>query len=57
MKRVVRPWKGLPKEVVDTPCLEVSKELLEVALSALARVPRWASGTDGAAEHGVFHGQ
>ncbi|RMB93059.1 hypothetical protein DUI87_30565 [Hirundo rustica rustica] len=35
MERVVGPWKGLPREVLECPSLEMPKEGLEVALSAL----------------------
>lgn len=45
MERLARPWKRLPKEVLGSPCLEVSNERLEVALRALARLPGWGSGT------------
>lgn len=34
-EKVSRHWKGLPTEVWESPPLEVSKEHLEVALSAL----------------------
>jgi len=33
--RVVRPWHRLPREVVDTPSLEVLKARLDGALSSL----------------------
>ena len=35
-EKVVRLWKGLPRDLWECPSLEVSKEHLEVALSALA---------------------
>lgn len=31
--RVVKPWAALPREVVDTPSLEVLRVRLDVALS------------------------
>lgn len=34
MEKVVRPWEGLPRAVVESPPLEESKEQLEMALSA-----------------------
>lgn len=46
MERVVRPWKGLPKEVAASPCREGSNERLEAALSALAWLPRRRSDTE-----------
>jgi len=33
--RVVKHWNGLPREVVDAPSLETSKDKLDAALSNL----------------------
>ena len=33
--RVVRPWKRLPREVGDSPSLEVLKRHVDVALEGL----------------------
>ncbi|XP_048177696.1 uncharacterized protein LOC125334655 [Corvus hawaiiensis] len=40
MERAVRPWKGLPKEVVGSPCLELSEERLDGALNSATLCPR-----------------
>jgi len=34
-KRVIRYWKGLPRVVVESPSLEVSKKDVDVALQAM----------------------
>lgn len=42
---VMRPWKGLPRELMESPFLEVSKESLDVALGTRVSLTRWRSVT------------
>lgn len=40
MGKAFKQWKELPRAVVESPSLQVSKEKLDVALSALGWVTR-----------------
>lgn len=42
-ERVVRLWKGMPMEVVESPPLEIFKNWLDVALSTVVLLTRWGS--------------
>jgi len=46
--RVTDPWNRLPREVVESPCLEIFKTRLEKVLCSLlwVTVPRQGVGLD-----------
>lgn len=39
--RAIRHWNELPRQMLESPSLEVSKEWLEVALTAVAWFTPW----------------
>lgn len=48
MERVISHWKGLPREVVETPSLEASKRCVDLALrdvvwcwDLVGQIDRW----------------
>lgn len=44
-KRVIRYWKGLPRVVVESPSLEVSKKDVDVALQDMVSGQYWFLST------------
>lgn len=42
-ERMTGHWSGLPRDVQESPSMEVFKERLDVALSAIVWLTRWCS--------------